>query len=379
MKLTLKRTPEQVELIQAMASRDINVARQAQEIFAAFMGPRLSQVADQAPILANYFTALPYNVDEPATIPVELFSDVTSTDFVSIWSQRPGGGLGYNELAPPTEDMKIATYSHSTAHAFERKYAAQSRLDVVSACMSMMLREILYKQENYSVGPVMSALANASTNGLQHAFRTTTTDRLIPADYLDLDNRMARINTSFIKGTPVGSVGNVSDLLMSPEMVKSIRQMSFNPINTAAAPYTSALKDSLLAPESVREELFNAAGLETFMGKAIHKFNEFGVGARFNSVFAAAAGATQYAQYDGSTGAATFNGATTEIVLALDRGKDSMFKVVANDPDSNSEFTFVADDQHQVYNRSNRKIGFYGEVTEGRVILDNRVLAALLV
>ena len=39
MKLKLKNTPEQVELVKALGSKDATVAREAQEAFAAFIGP----------------------------------------------------------------------------------------------------------------------------------------------------------------------------------------------------------------------------------------------------------------------------------------------------------------------------------------------------
>jgi len=50
-------------------------------------------------------------------------------------------------------------------------------------------------------------------------------------------------------------------------------------------------------------------------------------------------------------------------------------RVVATDPDSNSELNLIADDQYSV--RQN-KIGYYGQLEEGRVVLDNRVLLGLI-
>ena len=48
MKLKLKNTPEQVELIRAMGSRDLAVAAEAQQAFAAFIGPVVQKVLLQA-------------------------------------------------------------------------------------------------------------------------------------------------------------------------------------------------------------------------------------------------------------------------------------------------------------------------------------------
>ena len=44
MKLKLKNTPEQVELIKAMGSRDMAVANEASQAFAAFVGPVVREV-----------------------------------------------------------------------------------------------------------------------------------------------------------------------------------------------------------------------------------------------------------------------------------------------------------------------------------------------
>ena len=56
--------------------------------------------------------------------------------------------------------------------------------------------------------------------------------------------------------------------------------------------------------------------------------------------------------------------------------RDSLLRVVATDPDSNSEFTLVADDQYSI--RQN-KIGYFGSLEEGRVILDVRALVGKIV
>jgi len=100
-----------------------------------------------------------------------------------------------------------------------------------------------------------------------------------------------------------------------------------------------------------------------------------GKGQKFNTIFDTAAGTTNYSKFDG-TGTAQFNGATTEIVVGVDRTRDSLMRVVATDPDSNSEMNLIADDQYSV--RQN-KIGYYGQIEEGRVVLDNRVLLGCIV
>ena len=55
MKITLKRTPEQIELIKAMASKNRAVASEAQTALAEFIGPVLAEVINNAPTLSNLF------------------------------------------------------------------------------------------------------------------------------------------------------------------------------------------------------------------------------------------------------------------------------------------------------------------------------------
>ena len=64
MKITLKRTDEQVELIKAMGSRNRETAYAAQIALAEFIGPVLAEVINNATTISNLFTPLQYNADE---------------------------------------------------------------------------------------------------------------------------------------------------------------------------------------------------------------------------------------------------------------------------------------------------------------------------
>ena len=110
------------------------------------------------------------------------------------------------------------------------------------------------------------------------------------------------------------------------------------------------------------------------MGVNILEFNEMGKGEKFNTIFGTASASAAYKTYDGARSAA-FSGASDEIIVGVDRTRDSLMRVVATDPDSSSELNLIADDQYSV--RQN-KIGYYGQLEEGRVVLDNRVLLGLI-
>jgi hypothetical protein len=369
MKITLKRTPEQIELIKAMASKNRSVAYEAQVALAEFIGPVLAEVINNAPTLSNLFTTLQFNADDSPSIPLDLYYDITDEDYIQVYSQAVAGGLPQNQVLPTASEMKIATYSLDSALSFDRRYAAKSRMDVVSKTFTRMAQEILLKQEKTSANLILTALANATTNGKDHVINAGTAGRFLLDDLNKLFTLAKRINTSFSKGTPVSrSSRGLTDLIVSPEVVQELRAMAYNPINTKASPVAGATAaDGIAAPEDMRTAIYNSAGIPEFYGVSIMEANELGVGQKFNTIFGAVATA-------GSTTARTFN-ASQEIIIGLDRSRESLVRAVAIDSDSGSEFSLTADDQYSI--RQN-KIGYFGSLEEGRMVLDNRALVGVI-
>ena len=70
MNITLKHTEEQVELVKAMASRNRDVAYEAQAALAEFMSPVLAEVVNQAPTLSNMFSSFSFNADSNPSLPL---------------------------------------------------------------------------------------------------------------------------------------------------------------------------------------------------------------------------------------------------------------------------------------------------------------------
>lgn len=376
MKIQIKRTPEQIELVKAMASRDRNVAYEAQLAMANFIGGVLAEVVNTAPTLSNMFDTLTYDADDNPSIPLDLYYDISDSDYITVWHQSVAGGLPRNEVLPTVSEMKVTTYDLESAVSFKRRYAAKSRMDVVGKTFSRLAQEILIKQEKTSANLLLGALADASTNSTKHVQRTATAGRFVLHDLNELLTLAKRINTSWYQGTPEGGRSRgITDLLVSPEIVQKIREMAYNPINTAEAPYGSALKDSIAGTDEFRNSLFAQAGIPNFYGVNIIEFNEFGKGQRWNTVFDTVAGATAYVNAAGS-GSAAFNGANEEILVGIDRTRDSLMRVVAVDEDRDSEFNLDVDDQ---FVGRQKEIGYYGGLTEGRVVLDNRVLLGKIV
>ena len=235
MNITLERTPEQVELIKAMASKNRDVAYEAQTALAEFIGPVLAQVINTAPTVSNMFTSLQFNQEDNPSIPLDLYHDIDDEDYIQVWSQTVPGGLPTNQVAPSQSELKFTTYRLDSALSFDKRYASRSRLDVVSKTFTRMAQEILLKQEKTSAVMIMNALANAKTNDIDHVIRSAQADRFLLADLNRLFTNAKRINTAWNGGTPAERRGRgITDLLVSPEIVEEIRGLAYNPINTVS-------------------------------------------------------------------------------------------------------------------------------------------------
>ena len=379
MKITLDRTPEQVELIKAMASKNRDVAYEAQTALAEFIGPVLAEVVNTAPTVSNMFTSLQFNSDESPSIPLDLYHDITDEDYIQVWSQSVPGGLPTNQVAPSQSELKFTTYTLDSALSFDKRYASRSRLDVVSKTFTRMAQEILLKQEKTSASMIMTALAKATTNTEQHVIRSAQAGRFLLSDLNKLFTKAKRINTSWTGGTPADRRGRgITDILVSPEIVEEIRGLAYNPINTKGS------NTDIAGTDSMRDAIFNSAGIPEFYGVSIQEYNEMGAGQKWNDVFKLAAGTVEYdGHYAITDGARKFgrNAADDEdvseqILVGVDLSRESMIRAVATDSESGDEFSLVSDDQ---FVTRQSKIGYYGSLEEGRMIIDDRVLLGLIV
>jgi len=336
----------------------------------------LAEVINNAPVLSNLFTNLSFNAEDNPSIPLDLYYDITDEDYIQVYSQQVAGGLPTNQVLPTTAEMKITTYTLDSALSFDKRYAAKSRMDVVSKTFTRMAQEILFKQERTSGNLILSSLAAAVTNNKKHVQRANAAGRFLLQDMNELLTLSRRVFTSFTGGSlPTGQSGmGITDLLISPEIEEELRAMAYNPINTKAVlgNTTASIVDSgITAPDSVRVGLFNGAGMSSFYGVNLMVFNEFGVGRKFNDIFDTVAGGTTYAKADGTGSNAFGASGTDELILGINRNRESLIRAIAVDSENGSEFSLVADDQYSV--RQN-KIGYFGSLEEGRMVIDNRAL-----
>ena len=356
MTITLKRTEEQLELLKAMASRNRDVAYEAQAALGSFMGPILAEVINNAPALSNLFTTLSFNPDDNPSIPLDLYYDITAEDYITVYSQSMPGGLPTNHVAPTASELKFTTYNLDSAVSFDKRYASKSRLDVVGKTFTRVAQEILLKQERTSANLVLGTLADTT----DHLLTSKFAGRFLLADLNALITKSKRVNESWSGGTPVSKRSGVTDLLVSPEVIEDIRGMAYNPINTeGGTDGSNNNKDwGVTAPDDIRRGLFNDSGeMASFFGVNLMELYQLGP------------------LTDGNQFTKIFNGLNTmtrdDLVLGLDLSRDSLFRAVVLDSESGAEFTLAADDQYSV---RQQKIGYYGAVEEGRMVLDKRAI-----
>lgn len=367
----LDNTPEQVELIKAMASTDSVKSAQAQEALAAVAGPVIQTVINKAPTISNLFKDLPFDKYGNPSLPLDLFYDVKDTEYVRVWQQSMPGGLPYSEVHGINE-LKFTTYELESAVAFLKKFAAQGNVGIVAKTLNRMAQEFLIKRDGNAAVTLMTALAQASTtNGgiaKKHVIRTATQGQIVLDDFLALFELNARILASWNGGTPVFGGDSLTDLIVSPEAIRKLRGLSFNPINTAGT------KTDIPAHDKLREEIYKSAGSLSFYNVAIHQMQELGVGYAYNTLFGAAAGSTAYAGYGGS-GTAVFNGATEQIMIGVNANIDGLWRPVATNGEKSSQVVVVPDDQ---FVRRQSKIGFSAGLEEGYAVVDSRQVCGLV-
>ncbi len=357
MKLKLKNTPEQVELIKAMGSKNPDVSRPATEAFAAFIGPVVQQVLQQANTAAYIYTDVEYDEDDNPSYPLDLFHDQNGKEaYTTIWQQTMAGGLPASQIAGNAE-LKVSTYKLDSAISFLKKYARKSRLDVVSKGIERMANEILVKQDRNAWAVALKGLAEAkgkwgTGNAGDNIVNQTTPGAFGLADLNALMTKMKRLNASYADGTPSAAYSKgITDLFVSAEVVEDIRAIAYNPFSDTAEQVGDGVKD----------EMYRTAGFGNLFGVNIVDLYEFGSGQKYNTLYT-------------STVCGGTLSAGQQIMVGVDRSVEAFVRPVARNSETGGTFTALPDDQ---YAMRQDKVGFYGGVEEGRVLLDARAIVGL--
>jgi hypothetical protein len=242
-------------------------------------------------------------------------------------------------------------------------------LDVVSKAIERMANEILVKQDRNAWAVALKGLADGRGKFGTDAVPTglvsgnivntsgTAAAAVTLADLNKLITKMKRLNASYAVGSPVAAYSKgITDLFVSPEVVANFRAMSF-----------TAFEDSAAAEQvgsGVKDEMYRAGGFSSLFGINIVDMYEFGVGQKYQTLFNAVKNSNT-----------TFDTALDNLLVGVDRSVDAFVRPVARNAETGSTFTALPDDQ---YSQRQDKIGFYGGLEEGRVMLDARAIVGLI-
>jgi hypothetical protein len=379
--IKFKKGSKVVELIQKMGSKNRQEANAALDIFAAFIGPVIQLVVEQAPVISNLYETEGFVEGTTPSLPLDVYYDVRGRDYIQVWSQALPGGLATNEIKGLSE-MFVPTYELNSAVSFDKKYARESRLDVVAASMTRMAQEILVGQELISANVMLAGLAQSrydSGSGNLDTIQITSSNS---AGAFTLDDfntilvLLSRIRPSTIfAGTPVN--GNAVNVIVgSPEFCAFVRSIAYQPVNTRNGATVTQGASSLAAPESVREMVWSTAGIPSFFGVDIVQAYEFGVNKRYNTVFSKYMGSQTFPGYAG-VGTQTFSPTTQQVVMFMNTvNAKALVRMVEEDSTSGGRVVTQPDDS---FNFRSNKLGFYSNVKEGRVVLDGRYACGLVI
>ena len=369
MKIQFEKNPEQIELIKALASENKTVAMEAQEAFAAFISDVVQQVLLQAGTASMIYRDVEFDEDDSPSIPLDLYYGLNE-GHISVWSQTVGGGLPTN-FVQGMQEMKVNTYRLDSAISMDKRYVRRARLDVVAAGLERMANEILVKQERNAWAVILKLLAEASTNGTQHVRRVGTAGTFQLDDMNKLWTLVRRLNSAYTGGTPQALQSRgLTDIFVSPEVKEQIRAFAYQPMNTRGANgNATSATNGVALPDSIREDIYRAAGTNEIFGVTIHELLELGESRKYNDLFDTFAGSTTF-------GGSAFTSATDELILGIDASRNAFLRPVAIQSETRGQVRVLPDDQ---FLARSQKVGFYSYVEEGRVAVDARAAVGLIV
>lgn len=374
-KVTIDRTPEQIALVKAAGSKNKTESLAAMEAIAEVAVKPLLGAIEQAAVFSSIFETLTYGENDAPVIPLDDYFDIRNRNFLNVWTSAQPGGTATNFVQGTTE-LYVQTYALDSAISFNKNYLRVGKIDHLANGLNRLAQEILMVKEANAAYVFFTSLAQARVDGnlSNNATNNLALARANAADVFGLDDFNTVIEgydnvvKSWVGGTPVNALREVTDFYGSPKWMAQIRSIAYQPQNTRNGSGTGAT--SLAAPDSVRESIFRGGSIPTFFDKTLHKVYEMGVGASANVTFGTALGAVAlpgFGQGYGGGSTSTFDSATQELVVGINTEMDDL-KRLAMTPDG-SEMTMTVDD---TFTQRSGKTGITTEGREGYVSLDGR-------
>ncbi len=365
--ISLQRTPKRIELIKRMADSNKLIAAEAQEAFAAFISPVIQTVLLQKVVSNSIYTTVEFSENDRPTIPIDLYLN-TGENYIRTWSQTVPGGLPTN-VVQGTQEYTFTVFPLDSAITFDKSYAKQARLDVVTAGMERMINEIGVKQDRNGWTVLLTALAQAVSpvDGSSNVIAATKAGQFSIDDISRLWTKIARMYESYIGGTPATTVPvGLTDLFVSPEVMGNVRGFAYNPVNVRGG-YTSngteTTQPSVALPDNMRNNIFNSGGMAEIFNVTLHQMVEFGTGQIWNKIYDNA--------YAGS-----FDPATQQIAVGFDLTRPVFLKPTVVEDENGGQVVVKPDDQ---YVTRSEKIGYWARTRQGYCVLDSRALTGVII
>lgn len=382
LRVQFDKTPEQIELVKRMASSNKTESMAAMEAVAAVMTRPILQAIEQAPVISNLFQTLTYSAGTPSSIPLDDYFDIRSRQFLNVWTQSQPGGTATNFIQGTT-DLYVQTYPINSAISFNKNYLAAGQIDHLAAGLTRLVQEVLLVQQTNAAFVLFNSAAgaridgdsnNVATNNLPVA-RTATAGVFQLDDLNTMQIGYDRTVASWVGGTPVNDLREITDILGSPEWMGQVRSIAYQPQNTRQVVATSGAS-ALGAPESVREAIFNGGNIPTLFDKVLHKVYEMGTGRQYNTIYSTALGSTALPGFGtgfGGGSTSTFAASTQQVILGLNVDMFDLARLRMTE--NGSEFTLATDD---TFTQRSKKVGYFGELTEGYVSVEGRAKFAMV-
>lgn len=382
LKVSFDRTPEQIDLVKRMGSPNRTDSLAAMEAVAAVMTQPILQVIEQAPVISNLYTTLTFDINTPSTIPLDDYFDVRSRNFLNVFSSSQPGGTATNFVQGATE-LFVQTYPIESAISLNKNYLRAGNINHLANHLTRLVQEVLLVQETNAAYVLFNSLAGARIDGTSSTAtsnlsvtRTQGANVFLMDDFNTLMEMYDNVTASWVGGTPVNQLREITDMLGSPKWMSQIRSIAYQPQNTRNGATTTSGATALAAPESVREQIFRGGGVPTIFDVVLHKVYEMGVGKSYNSVYDTAMGSIGipgHGEGFGGGNTSAFDGAQEEVIVGLNTEMFDLARLRATE--ENSEFSLTVDD---TFTQRSKKVGYYGGLREGYVSVEGRAKCALV-
>jgi len=327
MSALIKLTQEQIALLRATASDNIQVAMAAQKAFAAALQEPLRQGIFDQDNLGGIFSRELLAPGAQANYPLDFVRPGTEDlDFTAITLPKQGK---IPERHVEGDELWVPTFQITNSIDWSLRYARDARFDVVGRAIRVYQMGFVRKINEDGWHTLLAA---ADARGLVVADTAAQAGQFTK----ELVSRMQTAMTRNAGGN--GQAGKLTDLYLSMEAREDIREWDISEID-----------------DVTRREILQSAGqsMALLYGTKLHFMTEYGVGQEYQTYLDTTLGRNVTAVSPGDQ----------EFVVGLDLSTNDSFV----QPVRQELQTFEDDSLHR-----QQRAGVYGWMEHGFAVLDNR-------